>query len=192
MTRMLRCAKCGWLTSRGSVGDVIPADAPCPKCGGELRLRPRRKFFSDTVRGKRQRGGETPTPPPEEKILSSSPLRTCARCKRIVPPGPCQRCTQQRDQARGSAAARGYDEQWANYSRAWLARYPWCGQRVDGTIYPEHSRCAQQLTRTRAEVTDHIVAIKAGGSRLDPANHQSLCGACNRRKGIALEGGFGR
>jgi 5-methylcytosine-specific restriction endonuclease McrA len=59
-------------------------------------------------------------------------------------------------------------------------------------LHAEHSACVQRGERTRATVTDHIVAIKAGGARLEPRNHQSLCGACNRRKGIEHEGGFGR
>ncbi len=124
--------------------------------------------------------------------MGTAPPHTCPRCKRIVPGGPCRRCARARELQRGTATARGYDAEWARYSRAWLQRFPWCGQRADGKRYAEHSLCVQRALYTRAEVTDHIRAIKYGGARLDARNHQSLCGACNRRKAIALEGGFGR
>jgi 5-methylcytosine-specific restriction endonuclease McrA len=64
--------------------------------------------------------------------------------------------------------------------------------RQDGALHAEHSRCVQEGRRVRATCTDHIRAIRDGGAVFDPANHQSLCGACNRRKAIAYEGGFGR
>jgi len=47
----------------------------------------------------------------------------------------------------------------------------------------EHSRCAQHRLKVRARVADHIRPLSAGGARLDPANLQSLCVSCNRRKG---------
>jgi 5-methylcytosine-specific restriction endonuclease McrA len=31
-------------------------------------------------------------------------------------------------------------------------------------------------------VVDHIIPLRDGGALLDPANHQSLCYACNNRK----------
>ena len=86
---------------------------------------------------------------------------------------------------RPSATARGYDTAWADYSRQWLQRYPWCGQRLDGQLHAEHSRCVQRGQRTRATVTDHIVALRQGGARLDPSNHQSLCHGCNAAKDAA-------
>jgi 5-methylcytosine-specific restriction protein A len=124
--------------------------------------------------------------------MSYAPHRTCPSCRRVVPAGPCRRCSKKKDDDRGTAASRGYDAEWSKYSRAWLDRYPWCGQRADGQRHAEHSRCVQRGLATKAAVTDHIVALRAGGSRMDPRNHQSLCGPCNRRKGIASEGGFGR
>ena len=65
----------------------------------------------------------------------------------------------------------------------WLRQFPWCGQRMDGRLYAEHSRCVQAGLRVRAECTDHIVPLREGGARLDPRNHQSLCLACNTAKG---------
>jgi 5-methylcytosine-specific restriction endonuclease McrA len=35
-----------------------------------------------------------------------------------------------------------------------------------------------------AQVTDHIVALRDGGARLDPRNHQSLCYRCNVLKSV--------
>jgi len=96
------------------------------------------------------------------------------------------------EQNRGTSSARGYTREWAIYSRAWLARHPICGMRQDGGLHIEHSHCARLGLRTKATCTDHIRAIKAGGARFDPANHQSLCHACNSRKAIDLEHGFGR
>jgi 5-methylcytosine-specific restriction endonuclease McrA len=59
---------------------------------------------------------------------------------------------------------------------------PWCGQRRNGTFSAEHSRCVQRGERVPADVTDHIVAIAAGGTIFDPDNHQSLCASCNTAK----------
>lgn len=110
----------------------------------------------------------------------------------VTKPGRCARCRQQADQRRGSASARGYDAEWAAYSRAWLERHRWCGERADGQIFSDDSRCAREGRRVRATVTDHLQALRAGGARLDPANHQSLCADCNRRKAIAHEGALSR
>jgi 5-methylcytosine-specific restriction enzyme A len=115
--------------------------------------------------------------------MPNAPLRACPGCRRrLSGPGPCARCRRQRDAQRGTARDRGYDAGWATYSRAWLARFPWCGQRRDGQLYAEHSRCVRRGARTRAAVTDHIVRLRDGGARLDPANHQSLCRGCNVAK----------
>jgi 5-methylcytosine-specific restriction endonuclease McrA len=55
--------------------------------------------------------------------------------------------------------------------------------RQDGQQHREDSRCTQRGLRTPARVVDHIHAIADGGAVFDPANHQSLCVACNTRKG---------
>lgn len=109
--------------------------------------------------------------------------RPCPRCGRIAR-GPCQFCQGVRDQQRGGARARGYSPAWDRYSKDWLARYPWCGQRKGGTFHGEHSVCVQEGRRVLAAVTDHIVALRDGGATFDSANHQSLCTSCNTRKSI--------
>lgn len=127
--------------------------------------------------------------------MAQSPPRPCARCGRLVH-GRCALCKRRRDAeadaARPSAVARGYDAEWQAFSKAWLSRFPWCGQRADGQLYAEHSRCVQEGERRAAACTDHIVALRDGGRRFDRGNLQSLCGGCNRRKAINSEGGFGR
>ena len=113
--------------------------------------------------------------------MPNAPRRPCSRCGRLVF-GRCTRCARRQDQARGSARARGYDQEWTEYARAWLLVFPYCGQRSDGTLYAEHSRCVQRGERVRADVVDHIQPLAAGGARLDPRNHQSLCRSCNAVK----------
>ena len=114
--------------------------------------------------------------------MPDAPPRACGRCGRLIT-DRCPSCTQAYDQTRGSAQRRHYTAHWAEYSRHWLAHFPWCGQRQDGQLYAEHSRCVQEGRHVRARVTDHIRPLRQGGSLFDPANHQSLCVRCNTRKG---------
>jgi len=123
--------------------------------------------------------------------VALAPPHICPRC-RVLVLGRCPTCATARERARGSAHARGYTSAWADYSRRWLARFPLCGMRRDGQLHAEHSQCVQRGLETPATCTDHIQALRAGGARFDGANHQSLCGDCNRRKNIQFEGGFGR
>lgn len=88
------------------------------------------------------------------------------------------------DGHRGSARERGYDHKWDVYSKRWLARFPWCGQRMDGRFHAEHSRCVQTGQRTLAQVTDHIIDLAKGGAHRDEANSQSLCRRCNTAKAM--------
>jgi 5-methylcytosine-specific restriction enzyme A len=130
--------------------------------------------------------------------MPMAPKRPCRQpgCGALVgrdaPHGRCPAHAQAYDHRRGTAAERGYDGAWAAFSRTWRQRFPWCGMRADGQLYAEHSHCVQQGRRTPAACVDHIRAMQAGGPRFDPQNLQSLCADCNRRKNIALEGGFAR
>jgi 5-methylcytosine-specific restriction protein A len=121
-------------------------------------------------------------------------LRPCLepRCPALVPHGRCPAHERTYDRQRGTARERGYTSRWDEYSKARLQRYPLCGQRQDGLLYPEHSQCAKEGRTVAAQCTDHIVAVHKGGSMWDESNHQSLCLACNSRKANELEGGFGR
>lgn len=117
--------------------------------------------------------------------MTTAPPHYCPQrgCRRLViGRGYCPEHQRARDQARGS---RGYDVAWATFSKAWLQRFPYCGQRFDGWLHADHSRCWQRGERNRADVTDHIVALVDGGTTCDPANAQSLCTSCNLAKAAA-------
>jgi 5-methylcytosine-specific restriction enzyme A len=108
------------------------------------------------------------------------PLRPCATagCPALVETGHCDqhRLTRERvrSQARATRTARGYDNRWGRYSARRLEYYPFC------------VHCGRL-----ADVTDHILPIRTHPHlRMDPANHQSLCLACNARKAIREEGAF--
>lgn len=116
--------------------------------------------------------------------MPSALLRACAApgCPELVPSGMCANHTRATDARRGTAASRGYDYRWAQYSAAWLRKHPLCGERVDGELHHEHSRCAREGRTTAATLTDHIVAVASGGSFWDATNHQSLCASCHGAK----------
>jgi 5-methylcytosine-specific restriction protein A len=117
--------------------------------------------------------------------MPSRPKGFCSadpRCPERTTGGPCKAHSQQREQRRGSRHARGYTNAWARYSKQRLAQHPWC------VGYPNGCHDVPTL----ADVTDHILSGQARPDLFwEETNHQSLCGACNRRKSIAEEGGFG-
>ena len=122
--------------------------------------------------------------------MPSAPLRHCVTpgCPNRVKDGHCRQHQQKRqrvsDQARGTRHQRGYDNEWDRLSKRNLAAQPWC------VGYPKGQHKPYTVL---AEVTDHIIPIKRRPDlRLEPSNLQSLCSDCNRRKGIAEEGGLGR
>lgn len=108
--------------------------------------------------------------------------RICS-CGRVVPSG--QRCACQvakakaYDASRGSAASRGYGGSWRKESKAFLA-------------LPGNERCACGCGRV-ANVVDHAIAHK-GDQELfwRRSNWRAMNLACNSRKAVATEGGFGR
>lgn len=116
--------------------------------------------------------------------MPMAPPRACRCGALLTDDRPCPRCRRVQDRARGNATQRGYTHAWAGYSRKRLLRFPWCGQRDDGQLYAEHSRCVQQGLKTKATVTDHRIPIRDGGSVFDPDNHQSLCTSCNAAKAV--------
>ena len=106
--------------------------------------------------------------------MPSAPPRLCRGClQRVTGPHACPSAKAQ-DMARGTAHARGYTSQWARYSQARLADYPWCAG------YPvPHDPCVKAL----ACVTDHILSAKQRPDLFwDESNHRSLCAACHARK----------
>lgn len=115
--------------------------------------------------------------------MSLAPRTPCTgpQCHKLARPGET-RCDEHR---KPTAHQRGYTSEWAEYSRAWLARYPWCGQRDGGAFSGENSHCARAGKRVRARVVDHIRPLAMGGAQLDPTNHESMCFSCNARKKVA-------
>lgn len=86
------------------------------------------------------------------------------------PRAPLPDARRRADRKRGSAAARGYDARWHRLRNRLLVEEPLCRHcRNVGIVEP-------------AVEVDHIVPLKAGGARLDPANCQPLCRPCHRRK----------
>lgn len=59
-------------------------------------------------------------------VKPASPCSQPGCPARAVTHGRCQAHQRQREQARGSAAARGYDARWRRESKAYLAEHPYC------------------------------------------------------------------
>ena len=118
------------------------------------------------------------------------PLSFCLApaCPQMVSGGYCKRHRRELEWQRGSASQRGYDYQWSMFSKRWLERHPICGERADGKLYPEFSRCVQQGLSVAATCTDHIVSMRNGGAKYDETNLGSLCTSCNSRKRNLIDG----
>lgn len=78
------------------------------------------------------------------------------------------------DQRRGNACSRGYDRQWRRFRSWMLARRPTC-ESFEGC-------------RLLATELHHIIRLRDGGERFDPANVQPLC----KRHHDKLQGEGGR
>jgi 5-methylcytosine-specific restriction protein A len=121
--------------------------------------------------------------------MPTAPLRPCAepRCPVLVVKGRCPTHARTVDVARGTAQERGYDAAWAAYSRRFRKAHPVCGERVDGSLDWDHSRCVQQGLTTPAQCVDHTIPMSAGGDKWNPRNHMSACRDCNSWKANTLE-----
>jgi 5-methylcytosine-specific restriction protein A len=74
------------------------------------------------------------------------------------------------ERRRGTAKARGYDEDWRRVRNAVLHDEPFCVVcKAVGVV---------QL----AQDVDHVVPLAHGGARLDRANLQPLCRECHQAK----------
>lgn len=96
-------------------------------------------------------------------------LKSCGRCRKVLQQGErcdCQPATfTQHEQ---SAARRGYDRWWTEYSEHYRRQHPYC------------VACEAAGYVTPACVVDHIIPFHVNGAiderlRRDPANHQPLC-----------------
>lgn len=107
------------------------------------------------------------------------PKRLCpCGCSTRIGPGErrCAASVRRYDVQRGNRHERGYTNEWADYSRERLERFPVC------------VHCG-----ARATMTNHIKGARAHPDLFwDPSNHESVCTACNNRQNIAREGGFGK
>ena len=81
--------------------------------------------------------------------------------------------------------AQGYNHAWERYSQEFRAAHPLCGERADGQLHTQNSRCARLGLNGKAQVVNHIMSPKQGGAFMDPSNHEGLCRACNARHAIA-------
>ena len=99
--------------------------------------------------------------------MANKPRRMCTTpgCPNFaVRFGVCAQCATQREQQRGSAASRGYDNRWRKARAAFLREHPVC------------LRCGAIATDV-----DHIVPRALGGSD-EWWNLQAWCHACHSRK----------
>jgi 5-methylcytosine-specific restriction enzyme A len=97
--------------------------------------------------------------------------RPCLKlgCPGLVRNGRCSLCgpmssEREYDQARGTAAQRGYGARWQKLRRLYLRRYPVC------------VLCGRPATDV-----DHILPRRRGGSDHE-TNLQALCASCHARK----------
>jgi len=102
-------------------------------------------------------------------------------CGRRVPSGIRCQCRKAKDREadarRGSSTARGYDSEWRELSRAYLAE-------------PGNKRCR---CGALAVLVAHRISIrKAPHLRLERSNWMPSCQACNLRQNVRCEGGFGK
>jgi len=111
--------------------------------------------------------------------------RICS-CGKIAPAGTACECQKARKRAsdkiydakRPSARQRGYTKEWELAARRFLAS-------------PGNGACV--ACGARATVVDHRIPFKGDeGLKWDRNNWQPMCRACNSRKNVRSEGGFGR
>lgn len=103
------------------------------------------------------------------------PKRECTTCRQLHS-GPGPRCPthtrareRARDQARGTAAQRGYDYQWQQLSARVIAYYRQC------------TACGDLGTLGNPLTCDHIIPKAQGGTNAWE-NLTCLCRECNSRK----------
>jgi len=96
------------------------------------------------------------------------------------------------DQARGSAARRGYDRHWRAFAARYFAhlyvlrvpRAGLCGGRHPSAPETADSVCMATGRMELATLLDHIIPItgKADRRRFDLSNLQGLCDRCHNQK----------
>lgn len=111
--------------------------------------------------------------------------RFCAHpgCPTKVARGRCLVHERAYDQQRGTAHQRLYTTRWRTASKRWLAK---AGRQL--CVY-----CQAEGRVTAAECVDHEPAHRGDAKQFwDKRTWRPSCLACNTRKAIRQEGGFGR
>lgn len=113
-----------------------------------------------------------------------APLRLCLHpnCSVRVPRGRCPAHSRVKEQERGSAYQRGYDNtRWAKARKAFLAEHPLC---ID---------CMERGRVEPATVVDHEIPHKGDPLLFwDVSNWSPRCKPDHDRKTATRDGGFGR
>jgi 5-methylcytosine-specific restriction protein A len=110
------------------------------------------------------------------------PRRPCSwkGCPLLVTSRFCAAHASAYDLIRGTARARGYDQDHEAWRAAVLARDPFCKD-------PDRRH---PLEGVRSTVADHIVPVRADGP-WSLENGQGLCASCHSAKTARVDGGFG-
>ncbi|QXV57344.1 HNH endonuclease [Amycolatopsis sp. TNS106] len=116
--------------------------------------------------------------------MPSQPGRVCPGCRRTVPAGPCPTCRRDQrretDQARGTAAERGYGRDWQRNRAAYPREHRLCVQcRQPATV-------ADHYPETRRSLVARGVPDPDAWHRLRP-----LCKTCHdRHTALTSPGGW--
>lgn len=109
--------------------------------------------------------------------MPNAPARLCSRggCRGLVRNGVCSLCgivKGNRNYGRKTAAERGYDYEWTQYSLAYRKHHPLC------------AICLRAGRTTPAELVDHIKEVSGPDDPLfwEPSNHQAACRECHEKK----------
>lgn len=107
--------------------------------------------------------------------MASLKVCTTPRCPTLSTGGKCPTCKTSAEQARGSAAQRGYGAAWQRTRSTYLRDHPHCECDACATL-PPHRRPA-------ATDVDHIDGLGPQGPRgNDPDNLRALAHACHSRR----------
>lgn len=105
-------------------------------------------------------------------------LKLCSSCARRIPRDggakcpACQKKLEAYERANPTREQAFYHTpEWKRFRREYLQEKPPCRVCLE-----------QREVITPARVVDHIIPIRQGGPRLDPANVQPLCFPCHNRK----------
>lgn len=101
--------------------------------------------------------------------------RTESGCREGVS-GRASKCPQHlraADHERPNATDRGYDSRWRKLRARFLQAHPWCRE------------CLREGRKTRAQVVDHVIPKRSGGTD-KWENLQALCASCHSRKTALL------